>query len=101
MMTKLNAVRVASLLTLSLLVHAATAAEGRIPRLSNGHPDFSGIWQTTSAAEYDLEPHSARPGTPPGAGVVEGGVIPGRRRTAAAGAAPSAAPRRSTSKGKS
>jgi hypothetical protein len=44
--------------------------------LSNGKPDFSGIWQTTSAADFDLEPHGARKDAPPSAGVVEGGVIP-------------------------
>jgi hypothetical protein len=72
----------ALLLAASLLVSvlpgnlsAATAA-GKIPRLANGKPDFSGIWQTTSAADYDLEPHSARKGEQPGPGIVEGNVIP-------------------------
>jgi hypothetical protein len=46
-----------------------------IPRL-NGKPDFSGIWQTTSAAEFDLEPHGTRKDASPGPGVVEGGAIP-------------------------
>ena len=53
---------------------AATSSE--IPRLANGHPDFSGIWQTLSEADYDLEPHSGRRDAPPGPGVVEGGTIP-------------------------
>lgn len=48
----------------------------RIPRLANGKPDFSGIWQTTSAADYDLEPHATRKDTPPGPGIVEGDAIP-------------------------
>lgn len=61
-------------LLLSIVVANATAAE-KIPRLK-GKPDFSGIWQTTSAADYDLEPHSARIDAPPGPGVVEGGEIP-------------------------
>ncbi len=56
---------------------ALAAAPGtKIPRLPSGKPDFSGIWQTTSAADFDLEPHSARKDAPPGPGIVEGDVIP-------------------------
>ncbi len=58
-----------------LLANAATAQE-KIPRLADGKPDFSGIWQTTSAADYDLEPHSNRKDAPPSAGVIEEGLIP-------------------------
>jgi hypothetical protein len=61
--------------TTTALFCTAVAATENIPRVG-GKPDFSGIWQTTSAADYDLEPHSARRGTPPGAGIVEGDVIP-------------------------
>jgi hypothetical protein len=55
--------------------HGHAGAAEKIPRLS-GKPDFSGIWQTTSAADYDLEPHSGRKDAPPSAGVVEGNIIP-------------------------
>lgn len=66
---------VASVLSAPLLSVNAMAAD-KLPHLANGKPDFSGIWQTTSAADYDLEPHSNRKDAPPGVGVVEGNVIP-------------------------
>jgi hypothetical protein len=47
-----------------------------IPRLANGRPDFSGIWQTLSEADYDLQPHEGRRDAPPSPGVVEGGTLP-------------------------
>lgn len=61
---------------------AETLPEGQvqsaIPRLASGRPDFSGIWQTLSEADFDLEPHAGRRDAPPGPGVVEGGAIPYR-----------------------
>ena len=51
---------------------------GEIPRLADGHPDFSGVWQTLSEADYDLEPHAGRRDAPPSPGVIEGGAIPYR-----------------------
>lgn len=56
----------------------ATSPASDIPRLANGRPDFSGIWETLSEADYDLEPHVGRRDAPPGPGVVEGGEIPYR-----------------------
>jgi hypothetical protein len=54
----------------------AVQASPSIPRTPDGKPDLSGIWQTLSAAEFDLEPHAARVDAPPGAGIVDGQVIP-------------------------
>ena len=51
-------------------------AVAAIPRTPDGRPDFTGIWETLSAADYGLEPHAGRPGAPPFAGAVEGGEIP-------------------------
>ena len=67
----------AGLTTLIVLASSlASATAPKIPRLANGRPDFSGIWQTTSAAEHDLEPHAGRADAPPGAGVIDGKFIP-------------------------
>lgn len=60
------------------LAAPAFADGSDIPRLSSGRPDFSGVWQTLSEADYDLAPHSGREDAPPSAGVVEGDVIPYR-----------------------
>jgi hypothetical protein len=78
----------------------APAAAYRAPRTPDGKPDLNGIWQALNEANYDLEPHNARPamalrpgpygplpaqqvlylgavGSVPGSlGVVEGGTIP-------------------------
>ncbi|MFZ6773488.1 hypothetical protein ACO0LB_12305 [Undibacterium sp. SXout7W] len=65
------------LLTTAIIFLCGTAhAAEKLPRLSNGKPDFSGIWQTTSSANDDLEPHSNRKDAAPGPGIVEGNVIP-------------------------
>jgi hypothetical protein len=81
---------------------AGQAPASRIPRQPNGRPDMNGIWQTLTTANWDLEPHMAKPALamrpgpivpvpakevlafgavgaiPSGMGVVEGGSIPYR-----------------------
>ncbi len=66
----------AMLAATGLAAAQAPPATSSIPRSPDGKPDFSGIWQSLSGADYGLEPHVATKGEPPGAGVVEGNVIP-------------------------
>ena len=58
-------------------------------RMADGTPDFNGIWQSVTTANWDLEAHGAGPGAypqllgawgaePGGQSIVEGGVIPYR-----------------------
>ncbi len=68
--------RVAAVLVGGLLAASLATAAPKIPRLKSGKPDFSGIWETTSAA--GLRPGAAfgRADAPPSAGVIEGKTIP-------------------------
>ncbi len=66
-----------AVLAASTIGRAETPSAGpNIPRGADGKPDFSGIWQSISGADYGLEPHLATLDDPPGGGVVEGNVIP-------------------------
>jgi len=63
----------AMLITLAVIPAAGQVPAGRgLPRTADGKPDFSGIWEVMSKANYNIEPHSASRGVPAGAGVVEG-----------------------------
>jgi hypothetical protein len=63
--------------------HAQTPS---IPRMPDGKPNFTGLWQTLGSANVDIRDHSPQPGpffqlgalgaTPGGQGIVEGGEIP-------------------------
>ena len=75
---------VAALLALAFSMPARDAWQA--PRAADGHADLSGVWEALNTANWDLQDHSAQPGTtwetgaigaePAGLGVVEGGAIP-------------------------
>jgi hypothetical protein len=58
----------------------------QIPRMPDGKPNFTGLWQALGTADWDIRDHSAQAGsffqlgaigaTPAGQGIVEGNDIP-------------------------
>jgi hypothetical protein len=83
----IGAAALVSLLLPSGPVHGQAAAY-RAPRLpGTQNPDFNGIWQAFTTANWDIVDHPSGPGPaplvvgawgiqPPGRGIVEGNVIP-------------------------
>jgi len=76
---------VCALLALTFTAQAQSQGLSEIPRLSNGKPDFSGVWQAMTTANWDIQAHGASAGpmqygallaTPPGRGIVDGDEIP-------------------------
>jgi hypothetical protein len=68
-------------LVVALALAAPAALRGQspvIPRTPDGKPDFSGIWETFSKADYNIEAHSASRIAPAGEGIVAGGALPYR-----------------------
>jgi len=58
---------------------AAATAKAVAPspqRLTDGKPDFNGIWEALNTASWDIQDHTGQLGIPPGQGVVEGNEIP-------------------------
>jgi hypothetical protein len=74
-----------------LLAGSPVAGQGQAPaykaaRTADGKPNLNGIWQANTTANFDLEPHPAKPSPviafgaagaiPAGLGVVDGDTIP-------------------------
>ena len=78
------------LLAVGLVVAASAGAQqrsraGDLPRLANGKPNLSGVWQAYTTANWNVLTHGASAGppeygallaTPPGYGIVDGDEIP-------------------------
>ena len=66
----------------------AAPSASRIPRMPDGKPNLSGLWQSIGTANWDIQDHSAQPGPffqlgavgaiPAGQGIVDGNEIPYR-----------------------
>jgi hypothetical protein len=78
----------AAILLFVISIHGQTPAQRvpGIPRMPDGKPNFTGLWEALGTAYWDIRDHSAMPGPfyqlgatgaiPAGQGIVEGGEIP-------------------------
>jgi hypothetical protein len=76
----------AAFVILVTCVQAQNRAASQIPRMPDGKPNFTGLWEALGTADWDIRDHSAAPGPffqlgatgaePAGQGIVEGGEIP-------------------------
>jgi hypothetical protein len=68
------------------IVLSLRVAAAQVPRTSDGKPNLTGLWQTLSTADWDIQDHASQAGPffqlgaigaePPGQGIVEGNEIP-------------------------
>lgn len=80
------ALLIAAFAVLSLAARPGVAQGTRIPRMPDGKPNFSGLWQYIGTANWDIQDHGAQPGPfsqlgavgaiPAGQGIVDGNEIP-------------------------
>jgi len=71
---------------LSAMPSPGQTAAVKLPRMADGKPNLTGLWQAMGTADWDLQDHSSEAGAffqlgaigaiPPGQGVVVGGEIP-------------------------
>lgn len=70
------AVIVAAIFGVQAVAGQTAPAPKKLARPAAAKPNFTGIWQALTTADYNIEDHQAEDGIPAGQGIVEGGSIP-------------------------